>query len=82
MADQDYEQYLYDQLMSGKINDKEINDILDHGDRKLKGALEKRAEELHKEKEHIHRVYGDAFDFYDEKGRLCKDVPLDEQNFI
>jgi hypothetical protein len=81
MAEQPYEQYLMDQLQSGKINDREINEILDSGDRTLKNALERRADELHREKEHIHRLHGDAWDFRDEKGRLCKDNDLDINAF-
>ena len=51
-----YEEVLMKKIQTGSLNDKEIDEILSHGDRDLKNALELRVEELERDKSHIHRV--------------------------
>jgi hypothetical protein len=71
----DREEYLHRAIETGKITDGDINDILDHGDRKLKMKLERRTSELEKVQKDLDNKYAPGmFTGIDNQGRLYKDL--------
>lgn len=60
----------------GKVTDSEINKVVKSGGDVLK-FMEKRADKLRQEKQHLDRKYGKgAFDGVDDKGQPFKDIDL------
>lgn len=71
----DREQELARAIETGKITDRDILDIQDHGSRSLRYELEKKTQFLEKEQKHIDRVYGEGvWTGRDDRGRLYKDL--------
>ena len=71
----DREQELARAIETGKITDRDILDIQDHGSRSLRYKLEKKTQFLEKEQKHIDRVYGEGvWTGRDDRGRLYKDL--------
>lgn len=69
------EEELHQKIDRGSLTDRDILDIEDGGDRRLRRHLEERTSYLEKERDHLDRVYGKgAFDGRDNQGRLYKDL--------
>jgi len=82
MPEKDHEQILLEKIENGTLDDYDINEILERGSQHVKNALETRVESLHKEKGYIHSLYGNEWDYRDEKGRLSKSVDIDHKHFV
>lgn len=75
----DREEYLHRAIETGKITDRDINDIIDHGDKRLKMKLERRAQELEKVQRDLDNKYTKGmFTGVDSQGRLYKDLSSEE----
>lgn len=75
----DREEYLHRAIETGKITDRDINDIMDHGDQKIRNKLERRANELYRKQKDLDRSYGKGvFTGIDNEGRPYKDLDSDE----
>lgn len=75
----DYEQQLRQNIQAGKLDDKQISDIINHGDRTTKRMLDKKVDEQKRAKEHYARVNGvdpKSFDGIDDRGRPFKDMQV------
>ena len=80
---EDYEATLEHKIQSGRINDRDIEYILNNGDSRLRMLLDRRHNELYNEKKHIDRIYGEGiFDGRDTEGNLYKDLTPDTDDFI
>ena len=73
------EEQLHQLIDNGRITDRDIADIENHGDRRLRRHLEERTSYLEKERDHIDRVYGKGmFDGRDSNGKLYKNLDSTE----
>ena len=63
-------------ISKGSLTDKDINFIMDSGDKRLINALERKYEREKKNSEHVQRVHGSAFTNKDNDGNLYKDTDI------
>lgn len=81
VSEKSREEVIHHKIEHGGMNDDDIAFVVEHGDHKLKNELTRKAEKMHKEKEHIQRMYGNDFDWKDRDGNLVKGMEIDPKSF-